>query len=101
MITCHLKYTINPYKVKEFKEYGQQWTSLVEKFGGKHHGYFLPHESANNIAIALFSFKSLSDYEKYRIESMDDLECKKAYDFAFKTQCIISYERTFLKPLTN
>ncbi len=101
MITCYLKYTIDPYKIKEFEQYGTMWVQLVEKFGGNHHGYYLPHESVNNIAISLFSFKSLSDYEKYRIKSIDNLECKKAYEFAFKTKCIISYERSFLKPMIN
>jgi len=31
------------------------WIPLVGKFGGQHHGYFLPHEGPNNIAHALFS----------------------------------------------
>lgn len=101
MITCYLKYTIDPYKLKEFERYGKMWIPLVEKFGGEHHGYFLPHESTNNIAIALFSFKSLTDYEKYRTESLNDSDCKNAYDFAYDTRCIISYERKFLKPILD
>ncbi|RBW55777.1 NIPSNAP family protein [Tenacibaculum sp. E3R01] len=101
MITCYLKYTIDPFKVKEFEKYAKMWIPLVEKFEGIHHGYFLPHESANNIAVALFSFKSLSMYEKYRIDSETDTACKKAYEFAYKTKCIISYERNFLKPILD
>lgn len=101
MITCFLKYTIDPFKVKEFEKYAKMWIPLVENFEGIHHGYFLPHESANNIAVALFSFKSLSMYEKYRIDSETDLDCKKAYEFAYKTKCIISYERSFLKPILD
>jgi len=42
----------------------------VEKFGGKHHGYFLPSEGANNLALAMFSFPSLALYEEYRAKSM-------------------------------
>ncbi|WP_431166161.1 NIPSNAP family protein [Tenacibaculum halocynthiae] len=101
MITCYLKYTIDPFKVEEFKKYAKMWIPLVEKFEGIHHGYFLPHESANNIAVALFSFKSLSMYEKYRIDSETDIACIKAYKFANKGQFIISYERNFLKPILN
>ncbi len=101
MITCYLKYVINPFKVKEFEEYAKMWIPLVVKFGGIHHGYFLPHESANNIAVALFSFKSLSMYEKYRIDSETDIASIKAYEFANKGQFIISYERNFLKPILN
>lgn len=44
--------------------------SRVEKFGGKHHGYFMPHEGANNIAHTLFSFPSLAAYENYRIKAV-------------------------------
>ena len=77
----------------------KKWIPLVNKFGGTHHGYFLPHEGANNIAVALFSFKSLANYEKYRFDSSDDTECQEAYDYAIKTKCIISYERSFMKPI--
>ncbi len=58
MITSYLRYVIDPYKLNEFEKYGKMWIPLVEKFGGTHHGYFIPHEGASNIAIALFSFPS-------------------------------------------
>ncbi|TOF99370.1 NIPSNAP family protein, partial [Vibrio parahaemolyticus] len=53
MITCYVRYVIDPKKVKEFEEYARMWIPLVEKFGGQHNGYFLPSEGANNIAMAL------------------------------------------------
>ncbi len=101
MITCYLKYTIDPGKLDAFENYGKKWMLLVEKFGGVHHGYFLPHEGANNVAVALFSFPSLAAYEQYRIDSVSDPACQAAYAFAVKTGCIQSYERTFLKPITT
>lgn len=99
MITCYLKYVIDPFKLQEFEAYAKKWIPLVTKFGGTHHGYFLPHEGANNIATALFSFNSLADYEKYRKDSMNDEDCKEAYQYAIKTKCILSYERSFMKPI--
>lgn len=99
MITCYLKYIIDPYKIKEFEIYAKMWIPLVNKFGGTHHGYFLPHEGANNIAVALFSFPSLSAYEDYRVKVSNDPECTVAFDHAEKTRCTISYERTFMKPI--
>jgi len=101
MITCYIKYTIDPYKVKEFEIYAKKWIPLVNQFEGTHHGYFLPHEGANNIAVALFSFKSLAIYEKYRLESANDTKCQEAYNYALKTKCIVSYERNFMKPILN
>ncbi|MFH7524146.1 NIPSNAP family protein [Aeromonas sp. A5] len=69
------------------------------KFGGQHHGYFLPSEGANNVALALFSFPSLSDYESYRTDSLRDNECMAAFKFAETTSCIMSYERSFFRPV--
>ncbi len=60
MITCCLRYVIDPYKAAEFEDYARRWLPLVTRHGGEHLGYFLPHEGANNIALALFSFQSLA-----------------------------------------
>ena len=99
MITCHVRYVIDPYKTEEFENYAKTWIELVPKFGGIHHGYFLPSEGANNIAYALFSFPSLSTYEEYRQASFKDEDCMAAFKYAEDTACIISYERSFLRPV--
>lgn len=99
MITCYLRYVIDPFKLAEFEHYAKLWIPLVERFGGQHHGYFLPSEGANNIALALFSFPSFAAYEEYRIKSMQDAECQAAFAYAQQTRCIISYERSFFKPV--
>lgn len=99
MVTCYIKYTIDPFKKKEFEHYAQLWMPLVEKFGGKHHGYFLPHEGADNIALALFSFSSLSEYESYRTKAAQDKECLDAMAYYERTRCFLSYDRTFMKPM--
>ncbi len=101
MVTCYLRYVIDPYKLAEFEEYGRMWIPLVEKLGGQHHGYFLPHEGANNIALALFSFESLAAYEEYRRKVAVDPECIAAFTFAEKTRCILSYERSFMRPILS
>lgn len=101
MISCHLKYVIDPRKLREFEHYAKLWLPLVAKFGGQHHGYFLPSEGSNNIAYALFSFESLATYEQYRLASFKDGECMAAFQYAKDTECIISYERSFLRPLLN
>ncbi len=99
MITCYIKYIIDPNKLEEFEHYAKLWIPLVNKFGGQHHGYFLPSEGANNIAYALFSFASLAEYEVYRQHSFQDAECLSAFEYAKTTQCIVSYERSFLRPV--
>ncbi|MBS7808797.1 NIPSNAP family protein [Variovorax sp. PCZ-1] len=99
MITCYLRYVVDPYKLKEFEQYGRLWIPLVNKFGGQHHGYFFPSEGANNIALALFSFPSMAAYEDYRTRSLADPECVAAFEYAEQTRCIVSYERSFFRPV--
>jgi len=74
LITCHVKYVIDPYQLSEFEAYAKAWLGIVERLGGTHHGYFLPSEGASNIAYCLFSFPSLADYESYRHIAMTDAE---------------------------
>jgi hypothetical protein len=99
MITCCLTYVIDPFKIDEFEAYGRRWMPLVDRFGGVHHGYYLPSEGANNVAMALFSFPSLARYEEYRAASAMDPDCIAARDFARETRCFSSLERTFFRPL--
>ncbi len=99
MVTCFINYIIDANKIKEFEHYAKLWIPLVNKFGGQHHGYFLPSEGASNVALALFTFPSLAEYEQYRAESFKDLACMEAFHYAEQTQCIKSYQRSFFRPL--
>jgi len=98
-VTAHITYRIDPNQVEEFERYGKAWIALVNRFGGNHHGYFLPSEGSNDTAYALFSFRSLADYERYRIEAESDPECIEVYEQAKETGCIHSFTRTFLRPV--
>jgi antibiotic biosynthesis monooxygenase (ABM) superfamily enzyme len=99
MITCHVKYVIDPYQVAAFERYSRQWIGVVTRLGGYHHGYFLPAEGANNIAYCMFSFASLADYERYRQQSAQDAECVGLVEEASELKFIVSYERSFLRPV--
>lgn len=99
MITCHVRYVVDPYKLAEFEHYGKLWIPLVRKFGGTHHGYFLPSEGDSDIALAMFSFQSLAAYEEYRHKSFADPECQAAVRYAQETRCFLRYERTFFRPV--
>jgi NIPSNAP protein len=99
MISCYLRYVVDPYKVDEFEHYGRLWIGIVKRFGGHHHGYFLPAEGPNNIAVAMFTFPSLADYERYRAAAAEDEESRAAYAFASQSRCILSFERSFLRPI--
>jgi hypothetical protein len=57
MITCYLRYTIDPYQIEAFERYSRMILPLAAKYGGVHHGAFLRHEGPNNIAVHLFAFR--------------------------------------------
>lgn len=99
MITCVLRYVIDPYQLKEFEQYSRMWIPLIEKFGGTYIDCYLPSEGANNIALTLFSFPSLAEYEQYRKKSFKDAECQAAFQYARDTRCFLSYERSFFRPV--
>ena len=114
LITCYLRYVIAPDKLKEFEHYARLWIPLVEKFGGAHHGYFLPGEGPagaafsfpgvgaeglGNVAVALFSFPSIEAYEAYRRQAAEDEECQAATAYYQATKCFLSYERSFMRPV--
>ena len=99
MITIHLRYQIDPSLLDVFTDYATRWMALVDRFGGQHHGYFLPAEGDSDEAFALFTFPSLADYERYRIDSLTDPECIAAYELARDSRCIVRYERRMQRPL--
>ncbi len=99
MITCHVKYVIDPYQLAAFERYSRQWIGIVGRMGGVHHGYFLPSEGANNVAYCLFSFTSLADYERYRQQAAEDAECVRLVEEATALKFIVSYERSFVRPV--
>ena len=99
MVTCYLRYVLDPFKLKEFEHYGKLWIPLVEKFGGTHHGYFMPSEGASNIALAMFTFPSLAEYEQYRKRAATDPECQAAIRYYEETACFVSFERSFFRPV--
>lgn len=47
----------------------------------------------------MLSFPSLASYEEYRERIRDDVECLAAFEFADRTGCIESYDRSFMRPL--
>ena len=99
MVTCYLRYVIEPSKIDEFERYARMWIALVERLGGRHHGYFLPSEGASNIALALFTFPSLARYEEYRSKCGEDAECQAAIRYGREAGCVVSFERSFFRPV--
>jgi NIPSNAP protein len=101
MITCCLRYEIDPSQIEAFEDYVTGWIAIVTRSGGTHHGCYLPHEGANDIAYALFSFPSLAAYENYRAAIQEDAEAQELWRLSSETRCIRRFDRTFLRPATK
>lgn len=101
MITCHVRYEIDPDQLDAFERFARRWIALVDRSGGTHHGYFLPAEGASDVAYALFSFPSLAAYEQYRSRFGRDPEFVAADAIRDESGCVSRYERTFLRPILD
>ena len=99
MITCVLHYTIDAAQTEAFERFARAWIDLVNRNGGTHHGYFLPAEGASDQALALFSFPSLAEYERYRERFGSDPEFVAADRIREESGCVVRYDRTFMRPL--
>jgi hypothetical protein len=111
-VTCQIRYKLDLSKLKEFEAYARAWIVLIERYGGTHHGYFIPRaapegarmsfpqigsEGPNDIAIALFTFPDEQSYLRYRAMVAADPECPAAAALYSETGCFLSYERLFLQ----
>jgi hypothetical protein len=99
VISCTIRYEIDPEQVGAFEAYAKAWIHLVTRLGGTHHGYHLPHEGPSDLAYCHFSFPSLAEYEAHRARMRADPDCARACDHARRTGCIRRYDRSFTRPV--
>ena len=99
MITCVVDYVIDSKQIEAFEKFAKRWIDLVNRYGGRHHGYFLPSEGASDRALALFSFPSLADYEKFRSRFGVNQNFIAADRIRDESGCVLRYERSFMRPL--
>jgi hypothetical protein len=97
MITCFIRYQIDSFQRDEFKQYAENWGSIIPRCGGHLVGYFLPHEGTNDVAWGLISFESLAAYEAYRARLRTDAEAMANFSLAQTKRLILREERTFVQ----
>jgi hypothetical protein len=97
MISCFIRYEIDPCQRDAFKVYAENWARIIPRCGGCLLGYFLPYEGTNNVAWGLIGFASLADYETYRTRLKADADGRENFEFAHSRRLIIREERTFLE----
>lgn len=49
MLTCIIKYHIDPTKKQQFTQYSQNWGKAIPRCGADLVGYFAPHEGSSTL----------------------------------------------------
>jgi hypothetical protein len=97
MITCFIRYQIDPFQRDEFKKYAENWGRIIPRCGGHLVGYFLPHEGTNDVAWGVIAFDSLASYEAYRTRLQSDAEGRENFAMAQSKRLILREERNFVE----
>jgi hypothetical protein len=97
VLTCIIRYQIDPFQRDAFKKYAKNWGRIIPRCGGFLVGYFLPHEGTNDVAWGLIAFDSLASYEKYRARLKADEEGLQNFSFAQAQKLILREERNFVE----
>ncbi|MFO1017266.1 MAG: NIPSNAP family protein [Hyphomonadaceae bacterium] len=97
MLTCCIRYEIDPYKKVQFEQYAANWGQAIPRCGADLIGYFAPHEGSATTAYALYNIESLAAYEAYRARLAADPLGRENYEFAQRERFIVREDRIFLK----
>lgn len=97
MITCFIRYHIDPTKKEQFIQYSQKWGECIPRCGADLIGYFAPHEGSTTLAYGVYNIESLAAYEEYKRKLVADPLGKENFEFAQKEKFLIREDRTFLK----
>ena len=97
MITCVIRYHIDPAKKAEFEQYARNWGQAIPRCGADLIGYFAPHEGSATTAYGVYTIDSLAAYEAYRARLAADPLGRANYEFARDRRFILREDRIFLK----
>jgi hypothetical protein len=97
MITCVIRYQIDPFQREAFADYARNWGRIIPDCGGHLIGYFLPYEGTNDIAWGLIGFESLAAYEAYKVRLNTDARARENLAMAQSKRLILREERNFVE----
>ncbi|MEO8927121.1 MAG: NIPSNAP family protein [Caulobacteraceae bacterium] len=97
MITCFIRYEIDPFKAPQFEQYARVWGEAIPRCGADLIGYFAPHEGSSTIAYGVYNIESLAAYEAYRARLSQDPQGRSNFEFARQEQFIRREDRIFLR----
>ena len=97
MLTCVIRYEIDPTKKDQFVQYARNWGQAIPRCGADLVGYFAPHEGSSTLAYGIYNVQSLAEYEAYRARLAADPRGRENYEFAQAEKFLLREDRTFLK----
>ena len=97
MITCFIRYTLDPHKLEAFDEYARNWGQAIPRCGADLIGYFAPHEGSATTAYGVYTVDTLAAYEAYRARLKDDPLGRENYAFSRRERFIQREDRIFLR----
>ena len=97
MITCFIRYEIDPFKREAFEQYCRNWGQAIPANGADLIGYYAPHEGSATTAYGVYNIGSLSQYEAYRERLKSDPMGRANYEFAKSEKFIRREDRIFLR----
>lgn len=97
MLTCIIRYQIDPTKKAQFETYARNWGQAIPRCGADLIGYFSPHEGSSTLAYGIYNIENLADYEAYRTRLAADPLGQENYAFAQSERFLLREDRTFLK----
>ncbi|AZQ67349.1 NIPSNAP family protein [Silicimonas algicola] len=96
MLTCVIRYHIDPNRREAFAQYARTWGQCIPRCGADLVGYYAPHEGSATLAYGIYNVDSLAAYEAYRKRLAEDPLGRQNYDFARSERFILREDRTFL-----
>ncbi len=96
-LACLIRYQIDPFKKEEFLRHAENLIRPVPRSGGHLVGFFVPHEGTNNVAWAMVTIESLTDYEAYRIRLKADPDAIDDAARMHDNRVILREERNFVR----
>jgi hypothetical protein len=97
MITCFIRYEIEPFGVEAFSRYAEAWNEVIPRCGADLIGYFAPHEGSSTTAYGLYDIADLAAYEGYRARLRADPVGRENFEFARREGFIRREDRIFLR----
>ena len=96
MLTCIIRYQIDPTKKAQFVQYARNWGQAIPRNGADLIGYYAPHEGSTTLAYRIYNIESLAAYEAYRQRLAADPLGRENYEFAQREKFLLREDRTFL-----